>query len=310
LIVTLTMNPAIDRTITVDRLAFEDRAYIRSSHESPGGRGINASCVVNSFGGRTLAIAPAGGAAGKRFSGFLKGCGFPVAIVPIRQDIRTNLTITDRQGVTVNLNEAGPQLSAEEYGAVEALVRKKLRGAQWLLLCGSLPPGVPSNFYARLIEAARGSKTLSLLDTDGPALREGLEAGPSVVTPNQQEAERLLNRALLTRAQFLDAAAKIQSMGAGAALVSLGSRGAVGAMDGGALMEALPPRIDAVCPIGAGDALAAAFTWSMTNSGDFADAMRWGVAAGTASAKLPGVAFATLDQTREVYQQVELRRVE
>jgi 1-phosphofructokinase family hexose kinase len=310
LIVTLTMNPAIDRTITVDRLAFEDRAYIRSSHDSPGGRGINASCVIHAFGGKTLAIAPSGGAGGKRFSGFLQGCGFEVELVQIRHDIRTNLTITDRHGVTVNLNEAGPKLSAEEYGAVESLVRKRLSSARWLLLCGSLPPGVPADFYGRLIEAARASGTSSLLDTDGPALREGLEAGPSVVAPNQHEAERLLNRALLTRSHFLDAAAGIQSMGAGAAIVSLGSRGAVGAQDGGALIEALPPRIDAVCPIGAGDALAAAFTWSMTKTEDFAESLRWGVAAGTASAKLPGVGFASLEETKEIYRQVELRRVE
>ena len=304
------MNPAIDRTITVDRLAFEDRAYIRSSHDSPGGRGINASCVIHAFGGKTLAIAPSGGAEGKRLSKFLQGCGFEVALVSIRHEIRTNLTITDRQGVTASLNEAGPKLSAEEYGAVEALVRQRLGPARWLLLCGSLPPGVPTDFYGRLIEAARASGASSLLDTDGPALREGLEAGPSVVAPNQHEAERLLSRALLSRSQFLDAAAGIQRMGAGATILSLGSRGAIGAKSGGSLMEALPPRVDAVCPIGAGDALAAAFTWSMTNSDDFADALRWGVAAGTASAKLPGLAFASLEETKEIYRQVELRRVE
>ena len=99
-------------------------------------------------------------------------------------------------------------------------------------------------------------------------------------------------------------------MGSVSVILSLGSRGAVGAAGDGLLMEALPPRIDSVCPIGAGDALAAAFTWSMTKSGDFADALRWGVAAGTASAKLPGLSFASLDQTKEVYRQVELRRVE
>jgi fructose-1-phosphate kinase PfkB-like protein len=81
----------------------------------------------------------------------------------------------------------------------------------------------------------------------------------------------------------------------------------VGAADA-QVFEAVPPRIDAVCPIGAGDALAAAFTWAMKETGDFADAVRWGVAAGTASAKLPGLKFASLDQAREVYSAVEIRR--
>ena len=104
------MNPAIDRTIAVDRLAFDDRAYILSSNDSAGGRGINASCVIHNFGGKTLAILPAGGEPAVRFERFMDHCGFPVATVPIRNDIRLNLTITDRHGLTVKLNEAGPRL--------------------------------------------------------------------------------------------------------------------------------------------------------------------------------------------------------
>ena len=96
----------------------------------------------------------------------------------------------------------------------------------------------------------------TLLHADGDALREGIEARPTVVTPNQQEAERLLGRTLLTRTHYLEAAEHIRAMGPESVVLSLGSRGAVGAFADG-LVEALPPRVDAVCPIGAGDALAA-----------------------------------------------------
>src|SRR5262249_22292904 len=144
------------------------------------------------------------------------------------------------------------------------------------------------------------------LDTDGDALQHGIEAKPTVVHSNQQEAERLLNAALLTRAHFLDAVRKLQTMGASSVVLSLGSRGAIGA-NGKAVVEALPPRVDAVCPIGAGDALAAAFTWAMVKGSPFEEAVRWGVAAGTASAKLPGVSFATLEQSGQLYQLVEMR---
>jgi fructose-1-phosphate kinase PfkB-like protein len=134
----------------------------------------------------------------------------------------------------------------------------------------------------------------------------GLEAKPTVVAPNQQEAERLLNRALLTRTHFLEAAERMHAMGAESVLLSLGARGAVG-KNKKETFEAIPPRIDAVCPIGAGDALAAAFTWAMDKKGDFRDAVRWGVAAGTASAKLPGITYASLEQAKEVYKAVEIR---
>ncbi|MCL5743090.1 MAG: PfkB family carbohydrate kinase, partial [Acidobacteria bacterium] len=137
-------------------------------------------------------------------------------------------------------------------------------------------------------------------------LVEGLEAHPSVVAPNQQEAERLLNTALIMRSHFLDAAGRIKAMGAEAVVLSLGSRGAVGAQEG-RLFEALAPRIDAVCAIGAGDALAAAFTWAMDQGLDFVDAVRWGVAEGTASAKLPGVRFASIDEAKAIYDNVEVR---
>ena len=309
MILTLTVNPAIDRTISVDRLAFEDRAYINSRRDSAGGRGVNAAGVIHSFGGQALAIFPSGGKNGKRLEEFLGTAGYPMLTVPIRHEIRTNLTITDKQGLTVNLNEAGPQLDKAEVERLEKAVQKSLDGATWFLLCGSLPPGVPSNFYARLIDMARRKKVRTLIDTDGDALREGIEAGPTAASPNQQEAERLLNRALVTRNHFLDAVARIRAMGPEMVVLSLGSRGAMGAVEGG-LIEAIPPRVDVLCPIGSGDALAAAFAWSMERDNDFADAVRWGVATGTASASLPGLRLASLAQAKEVYRQVEVRRIE
>jgi 1-phosphofructokinase family hexose kinase len=309
MILTLTVNPAIDRTINVDRLAFEDRAYILSSKDSPGGRGINAACVIHSFGGKTTSILPAGGSSGARFTEFMNGCGFPVVVVPIRNKVRTNLIITDRHGLTVKLNEPGPKLEKTEIAKIEKMVRAHLDKARWLMLCGSLPPGVPTCFYAGLIHEAHKRGVKTLLDTDGDALLEGVEAKPTVATPNQQEAERLLNTALLTRNHYLGAAERIRKMGAEAALLSLGARGAIGSFPN-ETVEVIPPRVEAVSPIGAGDALAAAFLWAMENKSDYADALRWGVAAGTASAKLPGMKFASLPETREVYSRVEVRRLE
>jgi 1-phosphofructokinase family hexose kinase len=309
LIVTLTINPAIDRIFSVDRLAFEDRSYINSIRESAGGRGINASRVIQSFGGDTHAVLITGGNTGKRLEEHLAGCGYATTLVPIQNEIRTNLTITDKHGLTVNLNETGPTLTKPEVNGVEKAVRDAIEDASWLLMCGSLPPGVPSSFYGKLIAMARKKKVKTLLHADREALVEGIEQKPTVVMPNQQEAERLLGRTLLTRAHYLEAATQIRSMGPESVVLSLGSRGAIGAFADG-LIEALPPRIDAVSPIGAGDALTAAYAWKCTRKKNAAEALRWGVAAGTASARLPGMNFASLPQVEEIYHQVEIRRVE
>jgi 1-phosphofructokinase family hexose kinase len=306
LIITLTINPSVDRNIFVDRLVFEDRAYILSRSDSPGGRGINASRVLHSYGAKTLAVAISGGANGERFEKLLAKSSFPVKLVRVGREIRTNFTVTDRQGLAVKMNELGPHITPDELKSIEKTIDSRLDSASWLMLCGSIPPGVSSDFYTKLIRRARERKVKTLLDTDGDALLHGVEAGPTVVTPNQPEAERLLNRALITRAHFIEAAARIKAMGAESVILSLGSRGVV-AVNENQLMEVLPPRIDAVSPLGAGDALAAAYVWAATKKKDFADCVRWGVAAGTASARLPGLEFANLEQTKEIYKSVEAR---
>jgi 1-phosphofructokinase family hexose kinase len=309
LILTLTINPAIDRNLSVDRLVFEDRAYILASRESAGGRGINASFVLHSFGASTLAIAVCGGKAGKLLEEFLRNSSFPCDLVRIKQEIRTNVTVADKQGLAVKLNEPGPQLSESEVARLERTVRQHMKGSSWLMLCGSVPPGVPGKIYERLVRAAEGQGVKCLVDTDGEALEASLEAKPTVVTPNQQEAERLLNRALLTRNQYQEAAERIRGMGAKNVVLSLGARGALGAFEDGSIWEAVAPRVDALCPIGAGDALAAAFVWSWKKDADPVAALSWGVAAGTASARLPGVSFASLEQTSEIHAKVETRRL-
>jgi 1-phosphofructokinase family hexose kinase len=306
LIVTLTINPAIDRMISVDKLVFEDRAYILNRTEAGGGRGINASKVIHAFGGKTLALLTAGGAVGEKMLKSLAGMGFPFESVRTANDTRINITVSDKQGLTIKLNEIGNPLSAAELKQIQQLVEARLAKAHWLMICGSIPPGVPAHYYCELIEMAKRHGVKTLVDTDGEALLHSLEAKPTLITPNQHEGERLLGRALVTRGQFLEAVDRIQKMGSESVILSLGSRGAIGSGPDG-VFEVLPPHIDALGPIGAGDAMAAAFTWSMEKKKPFADSLRWGVAAGTAKALLPGMTFPTLDQTRAVHKQVEVR---
>lgn len=303
------MNPAIDRNVTVDRLAFEDRGYICSTQDSAGGRGINASSVIHSFGGRTLAICPAGGRGGEKLKRYLDAVEFAYEAVPIEGEIRTNLNLTDRTGLTIKLNERGPVLTQAEVDAVERAVKAHLPFASWLMICGSLPRKVSGTLYGSLVHLGKQAKVRVLLDADDEELREGLEAGPFMVTPNQREAERLLNTVLITRTHFVAAAERIRQMGPANVVLSIGSRGAVLATEEGA-WEVEPPRVDAVSPVGAGDALAAALVWAMEQGHAPLEAVRWGVAAGTASAMKPGLNFANRQETEELLERVTVKRVE
>jgi 1-phosphofructokinase family hexose kinase len=306
-VLTLTVNPAIDRTMTVDRLVFEDRAYILSRNDGAGGRGINAARVLTNFGADVIAITTSG-RQGHKFEDQLREDSFGKEIIKIRDNIRINLTITDRQGLSIKLNELGPTVTQAEQNRILKGVEKHLPVASWLMLCGSLPRGVDAHFYTKLIALAAKHNVQTLLDTDGDALLHGMEAEPTVVKPNQSEAERLLNRALITRAQFIEAVQQIKSMGAKSAVLSLGGRGAVAACPEGVL-ELVPPQVEALSPIGSGDAMAAAMVWALNRGESFGEALRWGVAAGTASSKLPGIKLATLEQTKEIYPRTQITKI-
>jgi 1-phosphofructokinase family hexose kinase len=308
-ILTLTVNPALDRIVTVDRLVFEDRAYIESTTESAGGRGINASRVLTSFGAVNTAITTSGKEVGRKFEEQLRHDNFSKEIVKIRSNIRINLTISDRQGLSVKLNELGPTLSKPEQNRIIKAVETLLPNSSWLMLCGSLPPGVDDHLYTKLIQLAEKNGVETLLDTDGDPLLYGLEARPTVVKPNQSEAERLLNTALITRSQIIDAAQRIKALGPKSVVLSLGSRGVIAATSSEGVLEVVPPPIEAVCPIGAGDAMSAAIVWALQKGEPFSEALRWGVASGTACTKLPGITLANLDQTKEVYPYTQIKRI-
>jgi 6-phosphofructokinase 2 len=308
-ILTLTVNPALDRIISVDRLVFEDRAYIESTTEAAGGRGINAARVLTSFGSEVVAITTSGGKNGRSFEKHLEDDHFGKEIVKIQNEIRINLTISDRQGLSIKLNEVGPELSVAEQKNVIAATGKLLPKASWLMLCGSVPPGMDPHFYTKLIELAAKYKVQTLLDTDGDALLHGLEGRPTLVKPNQSEAERLLNTALITRSQQIDAVQRIKALGPESVVLSLGGRGVIAATSTEGILEVIPPPVDSRCPIGAGDAMSAVIVWSLHRGDSFSDALRWGVAAGTATSKLPGITLANLEQAKEIYSRVQINRI-
>ena len=308
MILTLTVNPAIDHTVTTDRISYEDRVYVISSFEQAGGKGINAARVIHGLGAPVLALATAGGDTGRRFAQLLHSATLPLKLIRIRRPIRRNLTISDLQGLTIKLDEAGPEISRIEEKKIEAAARREMKGASWLLLCGSLPPGMSVDLYARLIHMAREKNVKTLLDTGGEALRLGLEARPTMVKPNRPEAERLLHRTLLTRQQSVGALHEISHMGAEAVVLSLGSEGALGTSGNGSY-HAFAPEIRLACPIGAGDALAATCVWALSSNQSFPEALRWGVAAGTAAAATPGTSFASLKETEQMRERVRVEPI-
>ena len=194
MIVTVTPNPVLDRTLTVPDIEFN--AVLRASDVRLdwGGKGFNVSRALQVLGADSLAMGFVGGATGDMLEQGLHGLGIETDFVRIAGETRTNIVITDSQAERhIKVNEAGPVISAAERDAFFQRIRDRVQPGDICVMAGSLPPGLPASFYADLIALLNDLDAISVLDASGEALRLGWMAGPTVVKPNALEASDILD---------------------------------------------------------------------------------------------------------------------
>ena len=284
MIVTLTLNPSVDRTVEVEALIRGDVMRALGVRVDPGGKGINVSRALAAHGLATRAVVTLGGAEGEHLVALLRDTGIELVPVSIQGAIRSNITVVEPDGTTTKFNEPGAQLSADELAAVFAAVKAAAEAADWLVASGSLPPGTPPDVYADLVRGLAGSGTSVAVDTSGPALEAVLAAGPTLVKPNRDELAEVTGMGLSTIADVVEAAGRLRDLGAGAVLASLGADGAVLVDDDGAI-HGRTPAVPQRSSVGAGDAMLAGF---LAGGGKGADALVEGLAWGAAAVLQPG----------------------
>jgi 1-phosphofructokinase len=286
MIVTVTPNPSLDRTLEVEELRRGEVVRAYADRSDPGGKGVNVSRALVANGHRSRAVLPLGGADGELLASLLEGLGIEVAAVPIADAIRSNVTVVEPNGTVTKLNAPGPLLSDIE---VEALLERAVAaadGAGWVVASGSLAPGTPDELYARLAAAVRPVGARVAVDTSGPAVESVLAAGPDVLKPNEEELSEVTGVVPETLGDVVVAANELPSRGVKTVLVSLGASGAV-LVDGGQAFHAESGVIVPRSTVGAGDALLAGF---LAAGGDGPEALAEGVAWGAAACVLPGTA--------------------
>jgi 1-phosphofructokinase len=283
-IVTLTLNPSVDRTVEVERLARGEVMRALGVRVDPGGKGINVSRALAAHGLPTRAVVTVGGAEGEHLVALLGGTGIEIVPVRIRGAIRSNITVVEPDGTTTKFNEPGAQLSAHELAAVFAAVQGAVRSADWLVASGSLPRGTPDDVYADLVRRLAGSGTRVAVDTSGPALKAVLPAGPTLVKPNRDELAEVTGQRLRTIGDVVEAANRLRDLGAGTVLASLGAEGAVLVDDDGAI-HGRTPTVSPLSSVGAGDAMLAGF---LAGGGSGPDALVEALAWGAAAVQQPG----------------------
>ena len=295
MIVTLTANPSLDRTITLEgALRPGEVQSAASAREDAGGKGINVARVVAAAGVEAVAVLPL--AADDPFDAALRASGLDARRVPIDGHVRANLTITDPAGVTTKLNLPGAALDAADRAAVIDAVVAASAGARWLVLAGSLPPGAGADFYVdvvRAVRAAHGADApLIAVDTSGPALTEVVaDAAPDLIKPNDEELAELAGAELDDGAdlagEVLRVARTLVPGRTRAALVTLGAHGAVLVTADGA-WHAARPAIQVASTVGAGDSSLAGYLLAELEGASPEDRLRRAVRYGAAAASLPG----------------------
>lgn len=284
MIVTLTLNPSVDRTVEVETLARGEVTRAMGGRVDPGGKGINVSRALATHGLPTRAVVTIGGAEGEHLITLLRDTGIEIVPVRIRGAIRSNITIVEPDGTTTKINEPGAELSAEELNSVFDAVLRAVEAADWLVASGSLPPGTPAGVYADLVRRLSNSGTRVAIDSSGPALKAVVSAGPALVKPNRDELAEVTGMRLVTIADVIEAASRLRDLGAGAVLASLGADGAVLVDDDGAV-RGQTPVVPPLSSVGAGDAMLAGF---LAGGGAGARALTHGLAWGAAAVLQPG----------------------
>jgi 1-phosphofructokinase family hexose kinase len=297
LILTVTLNAAIDRTVAVPNFRLGQRHRAVEARTFAGGKGVNVARALKLLGRPVIATGLAGGATGSRIVERLTEEAILHDFTPIEGESRTNLAVIDpTSGEQTEINERGPEVSSEE---VDAFVEKLLYLAQGTSICvlaGSIPPGADVALYGRLVTELRGLGVTCVLDTDGDPMRGGLRAEPAVVVPNVAEAEEAVGHEFNDPDDFAMGLAGLLEMGAGEAIITSAS-GCFAIVGEGSERRRYEARIgplEPVAAVGSGDAFLAGYVAARYEGRPAPECLAHGVACGAESTQHFGAG--TLDR--------------
>lgn len=287
-ILTLTVNPALDVSTSTERLDSSHKLRCSRSRLDPGGGGVNVSRVVKRLGGQTLAIYTAGGPTGEAYRRLMEDERIPALVMPIHGSTRQNFTIDETStGNQFRFVLEGPELSEEECGTCLELVAESIPAGGYVVASGSLPPGVPEDFYARVARLVRHQGARCVVDASGPALAEALAEGVFLIKPSLRELGAHFGAALVSERSQIEAASRLVDNGSAEYVaLTLGEAGAVLVSKTGTLRLQVPP-VHVLSTVGAGDSFLGAFVLRLAQERPVEDAFRAAVAAGSATAMTP-----------------------
>jgi 1-phosphofructokinase len=308
-IATVTLNPAIDKSLSVPGFQVGKTNRGEVNQTDAGGKGINVAKAVKRLGGEVCALGFMGESNGRFILEALAASEIPADFCMVPGETRVNLKIQDPlYGTETELNEPGFKVLPEHLQAIKQKVKEYGPRCEVLVFSGSLPPGAPPETFAELITVARSSGAKCMLDTAGQALRLGLGAKPFIIKPNQAEVEELLQVRLGVRRELVEAARKLLEMGSKEVVISLGADGAVAATAQD-LLSARPPAVAPRSSVGAGDAMLAALAYAEVKHLSFRESFRLAIAASAAAVTMEGSNVADVTLIQSLIPQVQMEDV-
>ena len=308
MLITITPNPVLDKTITVKHIVFDEMSRATAVQQDWGGKGFNVSRALHKMGLENLAMGFIGGGTGQKLQQELDDLGIETDLVLIAGETRTNIVIIEAESKRyIKVNEAGPTIQTLEIDMLFERVRQRVKPGDFCALCGSLPPGTPDNFYADLVTLIQSRGARTLLDTSGTPLQLGLAAHPFLIKPNAIEAAMLTGYPVTTLVEANTAAHFLLHAGATTVALSMGAQGMILAYKSDSrvsILHAEPPQVQILHPTGAGDALLAGIIYALEQGWSMDDIARWGVASGTAAAMREGVSVGTYKEIHALAPQV------
>lgn len=295
-VATITMNPSIDKTITIEKLVPYGLNRVKTSRIDPGGKGINVAKVLHNFGIDVTVSGLIAGEQGKLLMGFLNDAGMTVDFLEVNGETRTNIKMIDESvGKTTEVNETGFLVQEESLTAFKEKFRWLMKQVSVVVLGGSLPPGVPGSFYADCISVAKEEGVITLLDADGSALTEGIKAVPFAVKPNIHELEAVTGRTFSDAGDVVNAAKGLIETGISIVIVSMGADGAI-VCNRNEVYKVDSWDADIKSTVGAGDSMVGALAYSILKNKSLFEIAKVTTAAGTITASKAGTQICTLDE--------------
>jgi len=309
MIATVTLNPSLDRTVTVEELVLDEANRWTNLRQDPGGKGINVSRVIHELGGKTMAFGFIGGIDGETLKQLLKHHGVPFDFTPIKGEIRSNFIISDEAACSqTRIDAPGPNIVRHELQKLVQKVKHVSPKPDYLVFAGSVPPSVPIDIYRQLIESAKGNGIKTVLDSDGKWLKEGIKAVPNIIKPNVHEAEELLDTQLRSETAIIDALKHLLDRGIELAVISRGKLGLIAANED-RVIKVTPPEVEVCSKVGAGDSTIAGLVLKLSQGRDIEEACRWAAAAGTAATLTPGTQLCRREDVESILFHVKSKRL-